>query len=684
MINFKSVVRRTPVVCKSWASLLLAALFLLSGVSARAQTSTWQGATGADWGTAGSWNPSGVPGSGATALFSATGTISVANAIADESITNITFAAGAGVYTVGGVGTNSLLLQSGGEILNSASNIETINAPIVLEGANGTYAFSSSSGTAADVLNFGGTIQGGASGTTTLTLEGTNTAGTNYSNISGVISDGSATHVAIATTGSSSWELSGGNSYSGGTTLGGTGYLEVSGSSVTSGSVGSETLVSGPLGTGALTITGTGRFEATGSPTIANSVVLNNAGTTTMQGVVTFDGTGLSTPATIMLDQNSTLTADNLTTINDAIVENGSNTFTMTFSTNASATVVLGGANTYTGGTTVTGGILKYENGTAFGTNSTINESSGATVQVAGDITGGTQTLSIQGVGDTGAGGTGALENVSGNNSYGGQVTIKSTGATISSDAGTLNLAYNTVGLPTIHDGSVGGSLILTGSGNGNIAGFYNGSTSNSTTGGTGALTKNGTGTWTLAGANTYTGGTTVNAGTLGVTGSLASTGALAVNASGNFALGQAAGGSSFLAQTVTTLTLSSSGTTQAAEAALSFNLGASGNDSITTGTLTLTLTGTATGFNLILNDGGTLPTSPETLLTWTSETGLTSVNQIDLTGSSSGITDADLSIQGDSLIFNASAVPEPSTWALLLAGLGLLGWGQRRKIKLT
>jgi autotransporter-associated beta strand protein len=60
--------------------------------------------------------------------------------------------------------------------------------------------------------------------------------------------------------------------------------------------------------------------------------------------------------------------------------------------------------------------------------------------------------------------------------------------------------------------GNNGNALTLTGTGNLNLTGVI---------GGTGSLTKNGTGTATLSNANTYGGGTVVNAGTLLVTGSI-------------------------------------------------------------------------------------------------------------------------------------------------------------------
>src|SRR5205085_7342286 len=119
------------------------------------------------------------------------------------------------------------------------------------------------------------------------------------------------------------------------------------------------------------------------------------------------------------------------------------------------------------------------------------------------------EALTISGTGA--AGQNGALVNVSGTNNFGGLLTLGAA-ATISSDSGTLNLT-NT---GTITGATFG--LTLTGAGDGNISSII-GTTS-------GTLTKAGTGTWTLSGVNTYTGSTTVNAGTLkvGVASALPST----------------------------------------------------------------------------------------------------------------------------------------------------------------
>src|SRR5206468_37198 len=93
--------------------------------------------------------------------------------------------------------------------------------------------------------------------------------------------------------------------------------------------------------------------------------------------------------------------------------------------------------NTYAGLTTVSNGILSISHGSALGTTAAgTTVSSGASLELKGNIAVGAEALSITG---TGFGGTGALRNLSGNNSYGGTVTL--TGAArIQSDAGTLTL----------------------------------------------------------------------------------------------------------------------------------------------------------------------------------------------------------------------------------------------------
>ncbi len=70
-------------------------------------------------------------------------------------------------------------------------------------------------------------------------------------------------------------------------------------------------------------------------------------------------------------------------------------------------------------------------------------------------------------------------------------------------------------------------TLVLGGAGNGSVTGVI----SDGTSGGNVTVTKSGSGTWTLSGANTYSGSTTVSAGTLrlGVSNALSATAPLTV-----------------------------------------------------------------------------------------------------------------------------------------------------------
>ena len=165
--------------------------------------------------------------------------------------------------------------------------------------------------------------------------------------------------------------------------------------------------------------------------------------------------------------------------------------------------VIFTGTNTYTGATNInSGGIVNYQNATALGSTSSITVAAGATAQVQSGIAGGANVLTISGSGAAGT--TGALESLSGTNSYSGPIAL--TGATtVSSDLGTLTLS-----------GSMSGAFPLT------LAGAGNGAISGRIVTGSGSLTKKNAGTWTLSGSNTYSGLTTVNGGTLNLANSSA------------------------------------------------------------------------------------------------------------------------------------------------------------------
>jgi len=163
--------------------------------------------------------------------------------------------------------------------------------------------------------------------------------------------------------------------------------------------------------------------------------------------------------------------------------------------------MVFSAANTITAAITITAGQLQIQNADAISTANSTTVSSGAALELSGGIsfTAGPVTLNGNGVG-----GTGALLNVSGTNTFPGGITIGSA-TTFGSTAGTM----------TVSDAfaNAGFALTSTGAGNATLSGIISG---------TGAFTKTGSGTTTLSAVNSYTGLTTVNAGTLLVNGSLA------------------------------------------------------------------------------------------------------------------------------------------------------------------
>jgi autotransporter-associated beta strand protein len=521
---------------KRLALVAITASMVVAAPSAQAATGTWTGGSTTDgnWSDSLNWLSGFVPGStsvlnnGDTALFNSAiaapgnwGNSAVNPVVIDQSTQNIgsiTFDAAAGAYFIGSTsGPNSLLLSSGGAInlgttatsFTGTGTAETINAPLVLEPASsstaGTYSFVNNSTTASDVLNFGGGISGG---TTTagvmLTLGGANTGN---NTISGVVSNGAAAGgVSIAVTGGT-WVLNNANTFSGTTNIT-AGTLNIQNSSA--------------LGTGTSTVVlnGTGDLQLQNGVTVngralsltgnTNNPALENvSGANTWGGNITL-GTNVtrifSDAGTLTITGNISMGADEL------VLENGgagvisgiiSGSAILDHSTTGAGVWIISGPSNYTGATAISNGGFDFENGKALTTTSMITVSSGATLQLQGTITTGTAPLSIAGTGSNVATATGAFENISGNNSYAGAITLVGTtfNPTISCDSGSLSLtnAGNITGN--------GVTLVLTGAGTGSVAG-------NLTTT-TGGLIKNGAGSWTVAGASTYTGATTVNLGTL-------------------------------------------------------------------------------------------------------------------------------------------------------------------------
>ncbi|HTJ79520.1 MAG TPA: autotransporter-associated beta strand repeat-containing protein [Rariglobus sp.] len=162
---------------------------------------------------------------------------------------------------------------------------------------------------------------------------------------------------------------------------------------------------------------------------------------------------------------------------------------------NGSGKLILSGNSTgFSGGVFINNGIVQAASTNALGTGSA-TVAGGATLQLTGGISP-ANAISITG---NGVSGNGALENVSGNNTASGAITL--TGDTrIQSDAGTLTMTGGISGS--------GKNLELTGAGNTTV--------NSAITIGAGGVTLNGSGTTTFTGAaNTYTGDTTVNSGTL-------------------------------------------------------------------------------------------------------------------------------------------------------------------------
>lgn len=219
---------------------------------------------------------------------------------------------------------------------------------------------------------------------------------------------------------------------------------------------------------------------------------------------VVFDDTYITAAPTVTL--NSTVSPAAVT-VNDSaynytISGAGGITGSCGLSKQGSATLLLTCTNTYTGGTTISGGTLQLGDGVANNGVVAGNILNNASL-VFSNFYPQTESGAINGAGSLAVSGPSALI-LSGVNTFSGPTTINSSSALTIGGAGQLGGGG--------YAANIANNGIFTN--NSTAAQTYSGVVS-----GTGALVQNGTGTLTLSGVNTYNGPTTISAGTLAIGG---------------------------------------------------------------------------------------------------------------------------------------------------------------------
>lgn len=324
-------------------------------------------------------------------------------------------------------------------------------------------------------------------------------------------------------------------------------------------------------------------FAGAGSLTGAGGLTKSGSGTLTLDTANGFTGGLTIAGGTLALGENGRLGGGSYAAAidNAGVLSIGTNlnqTLSGVISGSGSVekrgagTLTLSGENTYTGGTTIHSGTLAVTKTARLGTGGLDVRSGGTLALTHGDE----QVFSsaISGSGSIVKGGSGNLI-LRGTHSFSGAFTVNSSllildSATAENGAPSVVLNSGGLLLSSAFTGGVatlgnlngtGGNITTTyGQGNGvrtlsvnqTADGVFAGTMTGEATGRRLALVKSGAATLTLSGANTYTGGTTVNAGTLqaGSSGAFG-TGAVVVNSGGTLNTG-ATGTAFTLANAVT------------------------------------------------------------------------------------------------------------------------------------
>jgi autotransporter-associated beta strand protein len=600
-------------------------------------------------------------------------------------------------------------------ILGSATATDkvTVTNNIDLKGGR-TVQVNNNTGSLADIAEFSGILaDGGTAGGLTKTGNGV------------LILSGANTYSGTTTVSAGTLQITGSNSGGGGTTVSGTGILQLTSGTLASGTLALNGGMIEAYGTArsvANTITWGGNFTLGGTQDLnltsttavatgARTITVSNTGVTTMSapwtysgnctfafgngsGNVVLDGTVQLNAGDRTFTVNATGTAGSLV-INGAVTQDVAGRQLIKAGT---GTMVLTGASSYTGTTTINGGGALRVDADAgnLGTGnltlgSGVLETSGSFTRSTGTAAGNVQWTGAVAAGFAAKGGNltitlnnnAATERIWTQNNFvqNNQPLLLGSGA---ADAmvelvNPIALANTTTGNATRTiqvDDNPGSAADFA-----RLSGVIRDATG---TGTNNAITKTGAGLLELTNVNTYTGATTVNAGTLKVTGSIDSS-AVTVSNPGTVLAGDgsvkslAMDANTILApgDSVGDLGVVAGDCSLAAGTVYQWEFGSGGNDvvNITAGNLTLT-----NGWILKLVDAGGTPDSgtPYNLFTYSGTPSLgtyiidDSAVDWDVTGASIDAAGGFVYITGLAEppgIGLSQAIPEPCTAMLLVFG---------------